>query len=356
MVAPAPGRPPRGDDDVVSAVGRGEIDPVYCLAGERFLVEAALAAIRGAVLGQAGAAASFNHDVFELKESGLGPVVGTARTLPMMARRRLVIGKGVDEVKADALEPLLPYIADPNPSTCLVLIGDKVDVRFRAFQALRKAGWLHVFAPLRDQALAGWLRALARSRGIAIEPDAVTALCDLAGPELGRLSQALEQLALYVGGGRPIALDDVEDLVAETRQRGIFELTKAIGAGEVTRALALLTNMFRNREPPLRIEFMLARQLRQIWRAKELAAAGAPRPEIAAAVGINPYFLDDVLVPARRMPHATLARAFERLYQADQALKSSRVDPELVVSRLVQSMAEDARAPGGAPRSRGAGP
>jgi DNA polymerase-3 subunit delta len=89
---------------------------------------------------------------------------------------------------------------------------------------------------------------------------------------------------------------------------------------------------------------MLARQMRQIWRAKELLAAGAPRNEIAGAVGISPYFLDDVLVPAKRMSRATLARAFERLYQSDLALKSSRVDEELLISRLVQQLAEDAGA------------
>jgi len=128
--------------------------------------------------------------------------------------------------------------------------------------------------------------------------------------------------------------------VAETRQRSVFELTKAIGAGEVARALGLLANMLRNREPPLRIQFMLARQVRQIWRAKELAAAGASRGDIAAAVGINPYFLDDILVPARRMSRAALEGALERLYQADLALKTSRVEPELALSRLVQSLAE----------------
>ena len=72
-------------------------------------------------------------------------------------------------------------------------------------------------------------------------------------------------------------VDDVEELVAETRQRNVFELTKTIGAGDVPRALALLANMLRNREPALRIQFMLARQMRQIWRAKELLAAGAGR-------------------------------------------------------------------------------
>lgn len=339
-----------GDDDVVAAVARGEIAPVYCLTGERYLVDAALGAIRAAVLAQAGAAASFNHDVYELKEAGLGPAVATARTLPMMAKRRLVVGKGIDDVKTDLLEPLVEYVADPNPSTCLVLVGEKVDVRLRGIAALKKAGFLHVFAPLRDQALAGWLRTEARARKITLEAEAASALADLAGPELGRLAQALEQLALYTGGGRPITLDDVEDLVAETRQRNIFELTKAIGAGEVPRALALLANMLRNREAPLKIEFMLARQLRQIWRAKELSATGASRNDIAAAVGMSPYFLDDVLVPARRMSRAALARAFERLYQADLALKSSRVDPEIIVSRLVQALAEDASG-GGAPRA-----
>jgi DNA polymerase III subunit delta len=257
----------------------------------------------------------------------------------MLAKRRLVVGKAIDEVKAADLEPLADYAEDPNPSTCLLLTAEKVDVRFKAFQVLKKRGYLHVFAPLRDQALGGWLRGEARARKLTLAPDAAEALATAAGPDLGRLSQALDLLALYAGG-KPIGVEDVEDLVAETRERGIFELTKAIGAGNVPRSLALLTNMLRNREPALRIQFMLARHLRQVWRAKELAAAGAARNEIAAGVGINPYFLDDVLVPARRMSRAALERAFERLYTADVDLKSSKLDPEIALSRLVQRLAE----------------
>ena len=333
-MAPAPSEP-----DVAAAVARGEIDPVYCLSGERYLVDATAAAIRAAVVAEAGAAAAFNTDVFDLKERGVGPVLATARTLPMLAKRRLVVGKSIDEVKAGDLEPLCDYLEDPNPSTCLVLVGDKVDVRFRAFQLLRKRGYLHVFAPLRDQALAGWLRGEARARKIALAPEAAEALATAAGPDLGRLSQALDQLALYAGS-EPVDLEAVESLVAETRQRGIFELTKAIGAGQTARALALLTNMLRNREPALRIQFMLARHLRQVWRAKELAQSGASRQEIASGVGLNPYFLDDVLVPARRMSRRSLEQAFERLFEADLGLKSSKLDPEIALARLVQTLAE----------------
>jgi DNA polymerase-3 subunit delta len=336
---------PAQDGDLIGAIEGGRIDPIYALHGaERFLVDRCLAAIRKAVLGSASGGASFNHDVFELKETPLSTVVSTARTMPMMAKRRLVVAKGIDEVKAPDLEPLLPYVADPNPSTCLVLVGDKVDTRYKVFLALRKGGYLHEFPALRDRELGSWLAREARARQVTLNQDAAMALAEIAGPALGRLSQALEQLALYVGDGQRVRLEDVEELISETRQRGVFELTKAIGEGNVERSLRLLANMQRNREPALRIQYMLVRQLRQIWRAKELADAGAPRAEIAARVGIAPFFLDDVLVPARRMSHATLGRSFDRLYQADRRLKSSRVDPDLVLSKLVQSLAEDAAA------------
>ena len=352
------GGPPK--EDIVASVGRGEIAPIYCLHGaERYLVDRCLQAIRAAVMegGAAAAFAAFNQDTFDLRETEIGTVVSTAQTLPMMAPRRLVIAKGIDGVKADDLQPLLPYVADPNPQACLVLLGDKVDTRFKVFQALRKAGYLHEFAPLRDRELTTWLDREARARKVTISPDAAAALAEAAGPELGRLAQALEQLELYAGAARTITLADVEALIPETRQRSVFELTKAIGDGDVARALRILANMFRNREPALRIQFMLARQLRQIWRAKELLAAGMPRDQIAGAIGVPPFFVDDILAPARRMSTRALGNGFERLYRADKALKSSRIDGELLLSRLVQHMTEDARgtpprAPGRAPDHR----
>jgi DNA polymerase-3 subunit delta len=330
-------------DDVLGAIARGAIDPIYCLQGaERFLVDRAVLALRAAVLGPGGAG-GLNHDVFELKESGLDSALAAARTLPMFAKRRLVVGRGVDQLKADQLEDLPDYVSDPNPSTVLVLTAEKVDGRLKPFAVLRKGGYLHEFPRLRDRELPGWIVREASARKIAIDQDAAGALAEAAGPDLGRLAQALEQLALYAGAGQRIRRGDVEELVAETRERGVFELTKAIGDGDVPRAMGLLGNMLANREPPLRIQFMLVRQLRQIWRAKELAAAGTPRQEIAAAVGIAPFFLDDVLIPARRMSLPALERSFRRLYQSDRTLKGARIEPELAIARLARQLTDDAR-------------
>jgi DNA polymerase-3 subunit delta len=134
-------------------------------------------------------------------------------------------------------------------------------------------------------------------------------------------------------------------VVPESRERSVFELGKAISAGNREQALRLLANMLRNREPPLRIQFMLARQLRQIWRAKELLAAGVPRPEMAGRIGVPPFVLDEILAPARRMTAAALDRSLLRLHQAERGFKTStKVDPEIQLTRLVRALADETAA------------
>ena len=335
--------------DVLGVITKGDLAPVYCLHGaERFLVDRCLAALRKAILGKEDAAqGGLDYDVFDLKETPLVEALGAARTLAMFSKRRLVIADGIDLVKASDLEGLVKYVADPNPRACLVLVGEKVDGRLRAFLALRKAGFLHEFGRLKDRDLVTWLAGEVRLRGLDAEGAALQALAEFAGPDLGRVVRALEQVALFANGR--ILRAHVEEMIPESRERGVFELTRAIGTGDVRSALRLTTAMLRNREPALKIQFMLMRQLRQIWRAKELVAASVGRTEIAQAVGVAPFFLDDILIPAARMNTAALKRSFMHLYRADRSLKSSRIDPEVQMLRLVRQLAEEA-----APRGRAA--
>ena len=326
---------------------RASCSPLYCLVGEeRFLIDRCLEALRAAVFGPAGAGADFNLDHFDLKERSLAAVLDSARTLPMFAKRRLVIARGLDELKSDDLEPLADYLADPNPSTCLALVGGaKIDGRLKLFQAVQEGG-LPARVPPPARLAAG---RVAAGRG----PPPQAHPGPRGGPAAGRGGRARPGPGGHVPGaggavrraGRPHrAAITSQAVVPESRERGIFELTKAIGAGQRAQALRLLGNLLRNREPALRIQFMLMRQLRQIWRAKELQAAGAPRSEIAGRVGMSPHFLDDVLVPARKMSTGALVRSFDLLYKADQSLKSSRVDPDIQITRLVTALTEAAAA------------
>lgn len=338
----------KASGSVLDRIGDGDLDPVYAFHGaERHLLAQTLEALRGQVLGPTQGPA-LNEEVFDLKETTASTVVNAARTLPMFAKRMLVVARGLDQAKADALEPLLSYAQDPNPTTVLVLVADKadkVDGRLKIFQTLKKLGYLHEFTRLRDHELPRWVQGEAARQGIDISAEGARALAESAGPDLGRLAQALTQLALFTADpdGRPqrIEREHVDALVPESRERQVFELTRALADGQRDKALCLVGQLLRDREPPLLIQGALLRQLRQIWRAKELLAAGAPRTELPAAIGVPPFALDEILAPAKRVAVTALKRSFDQLYQADKLLKSSRVDANVIVTRLVRDLANE---------------
>ena len=148
--------PAREEPDLLRAIDRGEIAPIYCLHGpERFLIDRTVAALRRKILGAEGDSSGLNCELFDLKETALVEVVAAARTLPMFAKQRLVIARGLEQVKADALEPLTGYAGHPNPSTCLVLLAEKIDGLCAPFWLCARPA---VCTSLRGSRIASWVR------------------------------------------------------------------------------------------------------------------------------------------------------------------------------------------------------
>ena len=106
----------------------------------------------------------FNYNLFQGKEATSGRVLSAVRTLPMMAKRRLVVIRDVDEMKADELNGLIPYLTKPCPESCLVLVAEKVDQRLKFFAQFKKHGETIKLEPLYDRQLPGFVRDEGRAR------------------------------------------------------------------------------------------------------------------------------------------------------------------------------------------------
>ena len=78
-----------------------------------------------------------------------------------------------------------------------------------------------------------------------------------------------------------------------------------------------------------------AQQHRAYGQRQAVAQRHAGKGEIASALGLNPYFVDGLVTQSRRYTPRTLARALERICEADAALKSSRLDDGILLERLI---------------------
>jgi DNA polymerase III subunit delta len=320
--------------ELLELARRDALGPAYLLVGtERFLVERAIAAVRHAVLGDGPA--GFNDDTFHGKGLSGASVVGAARTLPMMAQKRFVLVREGDAMASSELDGLAAYLEGPPESTCLLFVAEKLDGRTKLAKAAKKRGIVVEAVPLKGGALRAFATREARARGHALEAAAAEAILESTGEDLAALDDAIERLSLYVGEGQPIDVAAVEACVLPVRTDSIWALVDGVSDRDGRRALRAASALLADREPPLRILAMVARQLRMIARMRQALAEGQAPQEACRTAGAPPFKARELARAAKRFSQADLRAAFAAVADADRALKGSKRPGDVVLQEAV---------------------
>lgn len=324
-------------DEVIREARAGRFRPVHVLTGtERFLIERAVRLLKVASVGEGPR--GFNDDVFHGKGVKAQAVISAARTMPMMASARFVLVRDVEDLVAAELDQLATYVGDPSPSTCLVITAEKLDGRTRFAKVAQKSGALTDTRELKGVALRDFALRETKERGHALASDAADALVDAIGADLSALDDAIERVSLYVGAGKPIALESVEACITRVRVDTVWSLVDSVAARDGRMAIQATRSLLADREPPLKILALLARQLRMVGKMRDALAQGLRGPDATKYAGAPPFKARDLEASAKRFNADELAAAFRVLAETDLALKGSRVPPEVTLEAAVLAL------------------
>ena len=190
----------------------------------------------------------------------------------------------------DAREAIERSLATVAPGNALVFLepGDAGSKRAAMLVALEAAvvkagGETKSFPAPKAGELAGWLRNLAKDRGVALERDASEELARRVGGfvsegDVDRLRQGtlaaleLDKLALYRQAA-PITIDDVRALVPEVIPDSTWAMLDAVAERRVDVAGPLLDRLLDTTPLPVVI-VQLHRRLRELLVAADLVAEG----------------------------------------------------------------------------------
>jgi len=258
-------------DQLSSRVAKGP-DPVYLLAGEEpLLVEEALDDLRQQVREQGFDEREVLHADGQFDWKRLQDV---ARSLSLFSQRRLV------EVRLPGGRPgkegaaaLKDYAAAPPTDVVLVLICGKLEPAQRKSAwagAMAQAGVMSYAWPVKRQELSTWISRRARSRGLALDADAVSVLAERNEGNLLAVAQEIDKLRL-LGGDQPLGADRVREAVADGARFAVFDLPDAVLEGDVSRTMRVLRRLRAEGEEPVLVLWGLSRDLRVL---AELQAAG----------------------------------------------------------------------------------
>jgi DNA polymerase-3 subunit delta len=315
-------------------LSRRETAPLYVLYGEEdYLIEDILKNIERLIFCQG--LKDLNYQLFYADEAQATEIINAALTLPMLAPKRLIVVKSIQKMNPQQLKKISDYATKPSPTSVLVLIGDKLDNRKAWLKSMESFGVVVRFYPLYEQQLTSWIKMRVKEEGYRINSEAVQILLDLTGNDLATLNNQLEKLFAYKAQEKAIFAEDVEMAAGQVRQYNIFELVEAIGNKRLDRALHILSEILAHGEPPSVILALASRQLRQIWRAKDMLSSGNSWDTISRQLKIRRFLLEDFKSQTALFGVPELESAFRQLLITDLKLKSGTQLPRLIMELLV---------------------
>lgn len=342
-------------DQALKEAESGELRPVYLLVGdEPYLEGQVLSALKQAAM--KGGVPGLNDEVLTAGEVTVDRVLSAARTLPMMAKRRLVIlrglerwepREGVERKGNDPFEALLDYAKNPTPTTLLVLSGGGLDKRRRFVTQAKSHGFIVSCDALDGAALPAWIERTAKHRGARIARDVADAIAELAGPELSPVADAVERLCLYVGPGGEITEDAVAECVVRLRPSTVWELVGAVGRRDAGAALAALDRVYDPADRGLRLLGVLAWSTRQLVKFEAATRAGKKPGDAAIAAGAPPFKARELAEQVKGLGRAELAHFVLSLAALDGNLKGgSKRPPEASLTQTVLDLVKSGKRPG----------
>ncbi len=283
-----------------------------------------------------GTAGDINISVLEDKVD-FARLKNEAEALPFLSDKRLLIVKNALKSKDKSLaESLSKWLPSAPASTDIIFIEDEApDQRTSLYKNLAKNGKIEVFAELGPVDVITWIKKMTAMKHAQIDPDAASLLQLYCGSDLARISTEVDKLTSY---NPHITKENVENLVDAGFFNSIFELMDALSERKTKQALNILGKTLDSGENEIYLLTMLARQVRNLLIIKDLSEHRLSESEIVSKTHLHPFVVKKSLQQTRHFTLNELLALHGKLIELDLALKSTSMDPKLLLQRFVAEM------------------
>ena len=310
---------------------------------EPILLDDVLALVSRALFPDASSAA-FGREVLDARDTSADVIARSAATLPFLGGRRLVAVRHVEALAARGAEALTQYLASPSASTCLLLLAGeslRADRERRTDHWLLKAvppGAVIDVSPRKGRDLERWVQQRAAAEGLQLTDEAARLLRQFMGDDMTAVLGEARKAALAGGPeNHRVGEEEVAAVVGRRRLSGVFDLTRAIEAGQRDTALRVLDDLLASGEEPMRLLALLVTHVRQTWAMKESIQRGQGTEQIARTLRRPPGVVEALRTRVAGVSTEELARRLERCWRVEWRLKSGGV-PRAELAALVASL------------------
>ena len=311
--------------------------PNYLFLGEEdFLKEEAVKRLKSQFLDSS--THELNYSVFYAKDKNcnIRGLLDNLRTMPFLAKKRIVILKDANSLHKSDKEAILIYLHNPR-ETSLFVIEDRTPVIKGGFLLdISKLVQLVYYRKLTDSGVNAWLGKKAALSGKRITLEAISLIKENSSNDLSSLSSSMDSIILYVGKRPSITKQDVEKVIGISSSHTAFDLIGSIGKRDIKKALRVFSALKKDRKKETELLGLMAWNARMILRVKELLAI-KNNIEMRRDFGLSPKMFEQIARHASGFTRKKIFTILDDLLKADLDIKTGMV-PAIVMENLIVKM------------------
>ena len=275
-----------------------------------------------------------NYTCFSGKDISESEVISQAETMPFFADRRVILVEDSGFFK-NRTEGLAEYLEKLPDYLTLIFSEEEIDKRTRTFKMMQKHGHVTEFAQQKEDALIRWILTRMKREGKMIRSSDMQHFLAAAGTDMGNIDNELEKLLSYCADKQVITGADIDAVCSPQITNQIFDMVRAVAEHRQKDALDLYYDLLALKEKPMRILYLISRQFQQLMQISDLSRSGFPQTEIAAKAGVPPFVVKRSMGLLRRYSEDMLCSILQSLAQAEEDVKTGRLDETLSVEMAI---------------------
>lgn len=308
-----------------------QFNHIYLLFGEEaYLRKQYRDKLKEAIIGDD----NMNYHYYEGKDISIGEVIDQAETLPFFAQRRLIVLENSGFLKSGG-EQLAEYFSAPAQTTYFLLVETEVDKRSKLYKTVTAKGCAVEFAVQDENTLKRWILGMVKKEDKKISENSLNYLLEKTGTDMENIRKETEKLFCYCMNKEVITEKDIEEICTKRIGNHIFDMVSAIADKKQKQALELYYELLAQKEPPMRILFLIARQFNMLLQVKELRGKGYQNKAIGEKVGLPGFIAGKYVAQAARFQTEELRDAVEACVEAEEAIKTGRINDNMSVEMLI---------------------
>jgi DNA polymerase III subunit delta len=237
--------------------------------------------------------------------------------------RRFVIVDGVERWKDKDLDAIEATLANMPPGTTVAFFAreeGRLKAPARLVAAVKNAGGdVAAESAVKPWELPKWVAARAREMGLELEGGAARALVAHVGERQQRLLRELEKLALELGPGGQIGLNEVDERTAASAELRAWTLADALVAADEVEATRTYLALRAQGERLSGLLYLIAQRLRAALEVARALDAGQSSTEIKRGLRMPSKAADRLISDVDRTGAEKLHRALESIADLEVA-------------------------------------